>query len=61
MADHLDPDLPPAPAVRTITPAPEDYAQRPSAAAYLWPLGWMAVAVALWKIVEALGWTPFPG
>ncbi len=41
-------DLPPAPVIRHITPAPEDYATRPATSSLLWPLLWMGAAVLLW-------------
>ena len=57
MADNSR--LPPEPAVRSISPAPEDFASRPGVAQWGWPLFWVAAAVGLWLVVRAAGWTPF--
>lgn len=59
MAPHMNPDLPPEPSERWITPAADDYRTRPPMTAFVWPLAWMAAAAALWKILAAQGWTPF--
>jgi hypothetical protein len=48
--------LPPEPARRAITPAPEDYATTPPVRDLVWPLLWAAVAVALVLGVRAYGW-----
>ncbi len=44
-------DLPPAPAARAITPAPEDYEGATPPAMIAWPLLWMAAAVAVWVVL----------
>lgn len=54
---------PPAPAERSITPAPEDFANPPPMRNLLWPVFWCAVAalliVALRNAVTDHGW-PVP-
>jgi hypothetical protein len=40
---HDAAEIPPEPAVRSITPAPEEYAQPWPGAGLLWPLVWTAV------------------
>lgn len=50
----------PTPTVRrSITPAPEDFRERPGGRALLWPFLWLGVAAALWASVHAVGWWPF--
>ena len=61
MADHADDNLPPAPAVRHITPAPEDFENPPAIRNLLWPLVWIALAGLCWKVVEAAGWVEWTG
>ena len=55
-----DDAFPPAPEPRSITPAPEDYAERPKASAYLWPVFWIAATVVLGWVVVTSGWPPSP-
>ena len=62
MADHADDaNLPPVPEHRTITPAPEDYANPPAIANLLWPVVWVGVAFVLWTAASALGWVEWVG
>jgi hypothetical protein len=43
---HAGPaEFPPVPAVRSITPAPEDYALPTPGAGLLWPVVWLLVAI----------------
>ena len=45
-AAHAGPaEFPPVPAVRSITPAPEEYALPPPGTGLLWPVVWLLVAV----------------
>lgn len=62
MADpaHTSHDtLPPEPAVRSISPAPEDYASPPPMSRLLWPLFWTGAAILLYAVVSTLGWPAF--
>ena len=52
--------LPPEPAVRYITPAPEDYESTPPLRDLTWPVIWVLVAVLLWSVVSNAGWS-MPG
>jgi|GEM_PF-6014071 len=49
-------DLPPVPAPRHITPAPEDYVNLPGASALVWPLLWCVVVGVLIALLLGLGW-----
>ena len=55
MAEHAD-NLPPVPAVRYITPAPEDYENPPALGNLLWPIVWVGIAALCYLAVEAAGW-----
>src|SRR5687767_1511333 len=48
--------LPPEPARRLITPAPQDFARTPPLRYLLWPLVWAAVVVTGIRSVRAYGW-----
>ncbi len=54
-AAHGSTELPPAPAVREISPARSDYAQPWPGALLLWPVVWAGVGVLLF--VAARAWT----
>jgi len=60
-APHGKAEIPPAPAVRSISPAPEDYATRPSFLQVLWPVAWLALTFALLVFVQGQGWPAFGG
>jgi hypothetical protein len=47
--DHGPAVLPPAPATRSISPAPEDYERPFPGPGLLWPLVWLVLAIVLWK------------
>ena len=53
--------LPSAPERRSITPAPEDYRERPSLARLLWPVVGLGLTVLLLVAVQARGWPAFEG
>lgn len=44
-------DLPPAPTVRRITPAWQDFEEDPPAPALLWPVFWAGVALLVWALI----------
>ena len=52
----LERNEPPAPAVRFITPAWEDYAGRTPVLRLLWPVAWLAALVLLAAALSARGW-----
>jgi hypothetical protein len=47
---------PPAPAVRHITPAPEDFARLPGAGALAWPTLWIVLAAVVIAALLSGGW-----
>ena len=49
-----DGTIPAEPTVRSITPAPEDFATPPTLPTYIWPTFWMAVSIAL---ILGLSWS----
>lgn len=49
-------EIPPAPAVRSISPAPEDFINLPGARALAWPLTWLVVAFLCMVALLAGGW-----
>ncbi|MFM8979010.1 MAG: hypothetical protein ACKOSS_00885 [Planctomycetia bacterium] len=49
-------EIPPAPEVRSITPAPEDFVKLPGARALAWPLTWLVVAFLGMVALLASGW-----
>lgn len=49
-------EIPPAPEVRSITPAPEDFMHLPGARAFAWPLLWMVLAFLGMVALLAGGW-----
>ena len=52
-----EPELPPVPDPRCITPAVEDYrAPRPALASLLWPTVWLAALVLLAILLTSGGW-----
>lgn len=51
--------LPPEPAVRHVTPAPEDFANPPGFANYIWPVFWVLLICGLVGVVCAGGWSGF--
>ena len=53
--------FPAEPDLRSITPAPEDYAACTPLRRLWVPLGWMALLVGLVVIVSRLGWPAWPG
>lgn len=59
--DHGSSELPPPPAVRHITPAPEDFENPPPFASYLWPLFWCGLAGVLIVVLAAYGWREVAG
>ena len=54
--DHGAHEIPPAPAVREITPAPEDFENPPGFANYVWPLFWCGLGGVLIAVLLAYGW-----
>lgn len=54
--EHHELDLPPAPATRHITPAPEDFENLPPLLKYLWPIGWIVLCVLIWVSFSNAGW-----
>ena len=55
--DHGSNELPEAPAVRHITPAPADFENPPGFANYIWPLFWCGLAGVLISVLLAYGWS----
>ncbi len=56
-AVHGDPHaLPPEPASRFISPAPEDFAATPPVRNLMWPFAWAAVVLVAWLAVRSYGW-----
>ena len=53
---HAPQALPPAPAVRHITPAPEDFENPPAFASYIWPIFWCGLAGVLISLLYCYGW-----
>jgi len=49
-------EIPPVPAQRSITPAPEDYANLPGARDLIFPLAWLAIAALLVSYTLGGGW-----
>jgi hypothetical protein len=58
-AHHGPVEIPPAPAERSITPAPEDFRDLPGPTALAWPVLWMGLAALLVMSLLCGGWTPF--
>jgi hypothetical protein len=57
---HYGPaEIPPAPAQRSITPAPEDFEHLPGPTALAWPLLWMGLAGFLAASFLCGGWPAF--
>lgn len=54
-------ELPPAPAQRHITPAPEDFENLPGPGALLWPVVWMGLGALLIVVLLRGGWPAFHG
>lgn len=52
-------EFPPEPAVRHVTPAPEDFDNPPGFANYVWPIFWVGVIGVLVAVVCAGGWGGF--
>jgi hypothetical protein len=50
-------EIPPAPARRSITPAPEDFVNLPGPSAVVYPLLWLAAAALLVVALVAGGWS----
>ena len=48
--------LPPEPAERWITPAPEDFQSAPPALSFAWPIVWCAIAFFCWRTLACGGW-----
>src|SRR5262245_13968676 len=55
-AHHGSAEIPPAPPVRSITPAPEDFENLPGPSALVWPFVWVGLAVVLMVGLLADGW-----
>ncbi len=52
-ADHAEGgQVPEAPATRRITPAWSDFESMPAPRALLWPLFWVALAAAVWSLLQ---------
>ena len=58
---HGPAEIPPAPAVRSITPAPEDFQNLPDPSAMLWPLLWIGLAILLVSGLLCAGWHLWAG
>jgi hypothetical protein len=50
-------EIPPAPAVRSITPAPEDFVNLPGPSAVIYPVLWMALGALLVVTLLSGGWS----
>ena len=59
--EHHELDLPAAPETRRITPAPQDFENPPAFLAYLWPLGWIAICLAVYFTLADAGWHAWHG
>ncbi len=59
--DHGAHEFPPVPAVRHITPAPEDFENPPGFANYVWPIFWCGLAGVLIMILGCYGWHEVAG
>ena len=51
--------LPPEPSTRHISPAPEDFENRPAPLLFLWPVAWLVLGTALAAVLWARGWPIF--
>lgn len=60
-AHHGSAEIPPAPAQRSISPAPEDFVNLPGPAAMAWPFLWIGIALLLIVSLLAYGWHPWAG
>ncbi len=49
-------DLPPEPAQREITPAPEDFENPPPFVNLGWPVFWIGAIVVLASVAYCIGW-----
>lgn len=56
---HGHAELPPAPAERSITPAPEDFRNLPGPGALLWPVLWVGLAALLIAFLLRGGWPAY--
>lgn len=56
MAETHGGEIPPVPAQRHITPAPEDYANLPGASALVFPVAWCVLAGLLIAALLGAGW-----
>lgn len=52
-------EIPPVPAERSITPAPEDFRHLPGPGALLWPVVWVGVAALLLSVLLKAGWPAY--
>lgn len=55
-ADPHGGEIPQAPAVRSITPAPEDFVGLPGPSGFSWPLLWLVLAAIAVAVLLAGGW-----
>jgi hypothetical protein len=55
-AEHGHAALPPEPAERHITPAPEDFRNLPGPSALFWPFLWIGIAILLIAALRSAGW-----
>jgi hypothetical protein len=58
---HGPAEIPPPPAVRWISPAPEDFAGTPLFRHLVWPVVWAVVFLYLHAAVRGSGWTAHDG
>jgi hypothetical protein len=58
-SQHGPAEIPPEPAQRSITPAPEDFRNLPGATSLAWPVLWMALAALLIGTLLCGGWPAY--